>query len=130
MSDLVERLRDYAEHGSLPWVGIADTFSAAAARIEQLEAENARLLKLTAGQWFYPGGGHDSDRCMWSPDEVIDWLDLEPGNHVVEVDVATPLPAIWCAVHVTDDEDADERFTFTEHESEEAALAALAETGG
>lgn len=93
-------------------------------RIEALEAEVKRLRKLTCATWFYmPDEG---DRCWFSPHEVIDEMyDPEPGNHVFEVECATSLPSIWCAVHVTDDPDADERFTFTEHATEAEARAAL-----
>ena len=96
-------------------------------RIEKLEADNARLRKLTCATWFYmPDEG---DRCWFSPHEVIDEMyDPEPGNHVFEVECATSLPSIWCAVRVTDDPDADERFTFTEHATEAEARAALQET--
>lgn len=41
--DIVERLRDYAENGSRPWIGIADTFRAAADEIERLRRELERL---------------------------------------------------------------------------------------
>ena len=90
-----------------------------------LKAENERLRKLTCATWFYmPDEG---DRCWFSPHEVIDEMyDPEPGNHVFEVECATSLPSIWCAVRVTDDPDADERFTFTEHATEAEARAALA----
>ena len=93
---------------------------------ESLEAENERLRKLTCATWFYmPDEG---DRCWFSPHEVIDEMyDPEPGNHVFEVECATSLPSIWCAVRVTDDPDADERFTFTEHATEAEARAALGE---
>ena len=94
--------------------------------IEALSAENERLRKLTCATWFYmPDEG---DRCWFSPHEVIDEMyDPEPGNHVFEVECATSLPSIWCAVRVTDDPDADERFTFTEHATEAEARAALGE---
>lgn len=118
--DLVERLRD----GRNGWTTLTEI--EAADRIEALEAEVERLRKLTCATWFYmPDEG---DRCWFSPHEVIDEMyDPEPGNHVFEVECATSLPSIWCAVRVTDDPDADERFTFTEHETEAEARAALGE---
>lgn len=128
MSDLVDRL-NHRRHYGRPSV-INALCGDAADRIAALEAENEKLRELTRGQWFYPPDGYESEACLYSPDDVIDYCDLEPGNHVVEVNVATPLPSIWCAVHVTDDEDADERFTFTEHTSEAEARAALAGGGG
>lgn len=93
--------------------------------IETQAREIERLRKLTCAMWFYmPDEG---DRCWFSPHEVIDEMyDPEPGNHVFEVECATSLPSIWCAVRVTDDPDADERFTFTEHTTEAEARAALA----
>jgi len=124
MTDLVERLRKY---GSASNDGYArGPMLEAADRIEALEAENERLRKLTCATWFYmPDEG---DRCWFSPHEVIDEMyDPEPGNHVFEVECATSLPSIWCAVRVTDDPDADERFTFTEHATEAEARAALGE---
>jgi len=95
-------------------------------RIEALNAEVERLRKLTCATWFYmPDEG---DRCWFSPHEVIDEMyDPKPGDHVFEVECATSLPSIWCAVRVTDDPDADERFTFTEHATEAEARAALGE---
>ena len=41
MTDIVERLRDYATNGSRPWPGIADTFTEAADTIERLQRELA-----------------------------------------------------------------------------------------
>ena len=124
--DLVKRLRGfYCGDMGEPADPINPDGPEAADRIEALEAENERLRKLTCATWFYmPDEG---DRCWFSPHEVIDEMyDPEPGNHVFEVECATSLPSIWCAVRVTDDPDADERFTFTEHATEEEARAALA----
>ena len=104
----------------------ATQLQALAARVKVLEAENERLRKLTCATWFYmPDEG---DSCWFSPHEVIDEMyGPEPGNHVFEVECATSLPSIWCAVRVTDDPDAYERFTFTEHATEAEARAALGE---
>lgn len=103
-----------------------DTLAWQRREIDRLRGEVERLRKLTCATWFYmPDEG---DRCWFSPHEVIDEMyDPEPGNHVFEVECATSLPSIWCAVRVTDDPDADERFTFTEHETEAEARAALGE---
>jgi hypothetical protein len=128
--DLKARLREIAREHGVDGFGRSHAILEAAARIEALEADNEKLRKLTLGQWFYPSDGYGSESCHYSPDEVIEWVDLDPGKHVVEVNVATSLPSIWCAVRVTDDEDADERFTFTEHTSEAEARAALAGGGG
>lgn len=107
-------------------VEAATQLQALAARVKVLEAENERLRKLTCATWFYMPD--ERDRCWFSPDEVIDEMyNPEPGNHVFEVECATSLPSIWCAVRVADDPDADERFTFTEHATEAEARAALGE---
>ena len=126
---LVERLRsqkDYKVVGFTPVTTVTPLCAEAADHIEALEAEVEQLRKLTCATWFYmPDEG---DRCGFSPHEVIDEMyDPEPGNHVFEVECATSLPSIWCAVRVTDDPDADERFTFTEHATEAEARAALGE---
>ena len=119
---LIERLRE--QYGNLR-PGVSQYPLEAADLIETQAREIERLRKLTCATWFYmPGEG---DCCWFSPHEVIDEMyDPEPGNHVFEVECATSLPSIWCAVRVTDDPDADERFTFTEHATEEEARAALA----
>lgn len=131
MTDNVKALVDALEAWASPISSGYEVPAAAqailqAARTLTAQAEEIeRLRKWTHGQWFYPPDNYDQEQCMWSPDEVIDYCDLEPGHHVIEVNVATPLPSIWCAVHVTSDEDADERFTFTEYATEEQARAAL-----
>lgn len=94
-----------------------------------LQAEVERLRRLTAGQWFY-ADGYDGEACCFSPAEVLDNLDLKPGRHVVRVDVATPLPSIWLAVHVRtneemDADETDDREAFTEHATEAEATTAL-----
>ena len=95
-------------------------------RAEQAR-EIERLRKLTCATWFYMPD--ESERCWFSPHEVIDQMyDPEPGNHVFEVECARSLPSIWCAVRVTDDPDADERFTFTEHATEAEARATLGDS--
>lgn len=94
--------------------------------IRELRAENARLKKLTIPTWFY----HPDypEYCKFDPSEVIDEdYDPLPGYHVFKIDCAVALPSIWCAVHVSNDPDADERFTHTEHASEAEARAALGE---
>ena len=117
--DLVERLLDFDDN----WHEA--TCKEAADLIETQAREIERLRKLTCATWFYMPD--ESERCWFSPHEVIDQMyDPEPGNHVFEVECARSLPSIWCAVRVTDDPDADERFTFTEHATEAEARAALA----
>lgn len=88
-----------------------------------------RLKKPLVGNWFYPA--EEGERCYFSPYEVIEeYYDPEPGKHVFEITVAAPLPSIWCAVVAADDPDADERYTITEHASEEEARAALSQEPG
>lgn len=101
------------------------------AEIERLREENERLRKMLVPQWFY-ADGYSSEDCNDSPHEVIEYLDLKPGKHVVSVDCAGPMPSIWCAVTVLTDEQMDEqetddRVAFTEHASEDQARAALGE---
>ncbi|MFZ5744431.1 MAG: hypothetical protein ACOY7T_08135 [Pseudomonadota bacterium] len=100
---------------------------ATAREVEGLRAEVARLTdelrKANEPLWFYAEG--NEERCLFSPDDAIDWLDLAAGEYVTEVSTARPCKSIWCAVRVTDDRDADERFTFTEHSTELEARAAL-----
>lgn len=98
--------------------------------VDALVEENKRLRAMLNPQWFY-ADGYSSEDCHDSPYEVIEYLDMEPGAHVVQIDCAGPMPSIWCAVRVRTDEemDADEtddRVEFTEHMTEEAARTALA----
>lgn len=84
-------------------------------------------------QWFYHPDYTES--CQFSPDDVIDQYDPEPGFHALEVECAVPLPSIWCAVHVRttvemDALETDDRIVFTEHASEDDARAALAKLEG
>lgn len=99
------------------------------AKIDALREENARLRKMLVPQWFY-ADGYSSEDCHDSPCEVIEYLDLNPGKHVISVDCAGPMPSIWCAITVLTDEQMDEqetddRVVFTEHASEEEARQAL-----
>lgn len=92
--------------------------------LAERDAEIARLRKLVNPTWFFHPDCPET--CYFSPWEVIDGeYDPAPGEYVFEVDCATSMPSIWCAVHVSDDTDADERFTLTEHASEAEARAAL-----
>ena len=123
---------DEGGHGELDAALIVTLHNSAPAMIaelRELRAENARLREESAKagepHWFYAEGWEE--RCLHSPDEAIDLLDFPPGEYVTEVSTARPCPSIWCAVRVSDDEDADERFTFTEHETEADARAALGE---
>jgi len=107
-------------------VAARNSLPAILTEIRELRAENARLKKLTIPTWFY----HPDypEYCKFDPSEVIDEdYDPLPGDHVFEIDCAVALPSIWCAVHVSNDPDDDERFTYTEHASEAEARAALGE---
>ena len=107
-------------------VAARNSLPAILTEIRELRAENARLKKLTNPTWFY----HPDypEYCKFDPSEVIDEdYDPLPGVHVFEIHCAAALPSIWCAVYVSNDPDADERFTYTEHASEAEARAALGE---
>lgn len=104
------------------------------ASTEALRAENARLRELLQPKWFYLAGDMSSDKCRFSPYEVIDedWLyqNRGVGSAVVKIEAATTCPDIWCAVRFFTDEErevqgSDEPYIFTEHATEEAARAAL-----
>ena len=107
-------------------VAARNSLPAILTEIRELRAENARLKKLTIPTWFY----HPDypEYCKFDPSEVIDEdYDPLPGVHVFEIHCSVALPSIWCAVYVSNDPDADERFTYTEHASEAEARAALGE---
>ncbi|MGB3844265.1 MAG: hypothetical protein WA940_00210 [Sphingopyxis sp.] len=53
--DLIERLRDYAENGSRPWIGIEAVFTEAADEITRLRATVARTMT-------------DPQRMIWADD--------------------------------------------------------------
>lgn len=94
------------------------------AKVAELEGD---LRKANSPVWFYHPDY--TEVCQWSPYEVVDdYYDPEPGDHVFEVECARPLKSIWCAVRVTNDMDADERFTLTEHATEAEARAHLERT--
>ena len=132
--EVSQALQDYMEqqHGiflsASEWDAVAkEALTAAHTEAAELkarvEALTEQLRKATEPVWFYADGWEE--KCLSSPDEAIDLLDFEPGEYVTRVGTARPCPDIWCAVRVTDDEDADERFTFTEHATEELARQAL-----
>jgi len=99
---------------------LGSLLSIAARQGAVMQAEIARLKQPS---WFYDA--NDSERCFYSPHEVIDWIDPDAGDYLIEVTTARPCPSIWCSVRVTDDPDAGERFIFTEHATEAEARAAL-----
>lgn len=95
--------------------------------VERVKVLEEELRKANLPIWFYHPD--HAEVCQWSPQEVVDeYYDPKPGDYVFEVECARPLPSVWCAVRVTSDEDADERFTLTEHPTEELARAALKDT--
>lgn len=108
---------------------VSRLYSSVEAKLAELRAENAKLRNMLVPQWFY-ADGYSSEDCQDSPDEVLENIDLKPGKHVVSVDCAGPMPKIWCAVRVLTDEEmdaleTDDRVSFTEHDSEDAARQAL-----
>lgn len=102
------------------------------AEVERLrEALAAARTAAQTPQWFYHPDY--TEVCQFSPWDVIDYYDPEPGKHVLEVECARPLPSIWCAVHVRTQEEmdaleTDDRVVFSEHPTEEDARAALNST--
>lgn len=115
----------------------ADALSRRATPADDLRAENERLRKMLRPEWFYPADGYDGEQCLFSVHEVLDeyyFYDRQlSGEHVVEINVATSLPSIWAAVRFScdcpnkDDCECDNDMIVTEHESKEAAEAALAQ---
>lgn len=105
---------------------IVETRADEAAKCEaEIASLREELRKADEPYWYYPAGdGESPSDCLY---ELIDYIDYAAGEYVLEVDTARPSRKIWCSVRVTEDADADERFTFTEHDSEEAARAALSE---
>ncbi len=94
----------------------------------------AALEEAAKGQWFY-ADGYQSDECRFSPSEAIEDVNPAAGYHVIKVDVAKPLPSIWCAVHVRTNEEmdaleTDDRVEIIECASEDAAETAIREMKG
>ncbi|OJH45155.1 hypothetical protein [Paracoccus sp. SM22M-07] len=112
---------------------------ALARRAEAVEAELSKLRKMLRPEWFYEADCHDSEKCCFDLTEVLEehyFYDRpRKGNHVVQISCATSLPDIWAAVRVDckctdeDDCDCDTDLIVTEHDSKEAAEAALAQKG-
>ena len=103
-------------------------------RIDELEAENARLRE---AHWFYLGDDCSSDACRFGIDECIsedfEWDNAARGDHVLQISGARPVPDMWVALHYYTDAEKDARnddesYTYTVHATEEAARAALKET--
>lgn len=119
LAEMESAYKDAAEG----WDSASSSLSAAQVKLAAAEA----LLK---PQWFY-ADGYDQEGCCDSPEEVIEYLDLKPGDNVVQVDCAGPLPSLWYVVHIRTDEEmdaleTDDREVITQYPSEEAAREALA----
>lgn len=102
-----------------------DALTALKAERDALAAE---LAKAREPVWFYHPDY--TETCQFGLWDVIEYYDLEPGKHVVEVETARPLPSIWCVVHVLTDKEkdaleTDEAWFCTEHATEAEARAAL-----
>ena len=103
-------------------------------RLAEVEAERDGLRAIVEkhqkrAEWFYVTE-YEQNECEMSIDDVLDRMDLGIGSHVICVDVAAPLPSIWCAVRILSDDEADaqetdDRTVFTEHATEVEARAAL-----
>lgn len=115
-------------------LALLETGKQAADRIAALDAENARLRKLAAPEWFYLAGDTSSECCRSSPSEVIDedwlWNNRAEGSAVVQIETAARCADIWCAVRFSTDEEKDRcQYEITEHATEAEARAALGEPG-
>lgn len=104
---------------------LLDALAALKAERDALAAE---LAKAREPVWFYHP--YYTETCQFGLWDVIEYCDLEPGKHVVEVETARPLPSIWCVVHVLTDKEkdaleTDEAWFCTEHATEAEARAAL-----
>lgn len=119
-------IRQLGENAAKAAYEYAENMAGLRATIAQQGEELARmreeLRKANEPQWFY--NPDDCEVCHYSPYEVIDYIDPDRSG-VFEVSTGRPCASIWCAVRVNDDEDADERYTFTEHATEEVARTAL-----
>ena len=89
-------------------------------------------LKPDAGSWWYPQGETDSEHCSLDPGEVIDdCYSPRAVTQVIPLSRAASLPDVYAAVRVwsdaeKDQRDDDEDYSFTLHNSEAEARAALA----
>lgn len=97
----------------------------AEAQLATVEGEN---VKLKSPSWFYHPDY--TETCQFGLGEVIAYYDLEPGNHVVEVETARSLPSIWCAVRVFSDAEkdelqTDESWAISEHTTKTDAESAI-----
>lgn len=137
LDELIERLLDYlvvcagqaldtrCQYTEELIKEAADALTALKAERDALAAE---LAKAREPVWFYHPDY--TETCQFGLWDVIEYYDLEPGKHVVEVETARPLPSIWCVVHVLTDKEkdaleTDEAWFCTEHATEAEARAAL-----
>lgn len=141
--DELHRHEVYVDEGGATWsrptawayMQVVKANAAKRASLDEARAEIARLRealdKARQPTWFYDA--NEPETCLYSPEEVVDFMDPKPGKHVFEVECATSLPSIWCAVEVLTDEQMDERetddrFIIREFSTEAEARAALKET--
>lgn len=122
--------------GKIARDGRLQSLIATAREAEALRAENARLREMLKPQWFYYGDDQSSERCRFSPYEVVDedffgWGEYKKeGLHLVHISTAMPGPDIWAVVRVLTEEekdtrDDDEPWLIEEYDTEEAARAAI-----
>lgn len=99
-------------------------------------AEQAKQIEaLREAHWFYLGDDCSSDQCRFDINECIsedfEWDNEPKGQHVLQISGARPVPDMWVALHYYTDEEKDERgddesYTYSVHDSEAEAHAALA----
>lgn len=103
------------------------------AEIERLRAENDKLMKMTAPEWYYLGDDQSSDQCRFGVHEVIDedwhWDNpFVPGeDHIVHITTAMRGPDIWAHLHFFTDEEKDARGDDEPYSIDEYPSAAAAE---
>ena len=141
-TDLIEQANNRVHDAPMTAEHLIDDLTAALveanAKLVRAREENKHLRKLCQPSWFYLAGDMSSDRCRFSPSEVIDedwlWDNRGEGSAVVQIECATPCPDMWIAVRFFTNEekdarDSDDDYELTEHATEAEARATLAELG-
>lgn len=104
------------------------------------DALRAGLDRIKRGQWFYSADGYESESCFSSPYDVLEevyfWDRTKSGVHLVEINVATPLPSIWavvsfdCQCNIRDECDCADNMVVQQFSSKDEAEAAYRKARG